>query len=164
MLKSNYLYNKLVELCDINGIAPSIWAEKNNLNNALPTLLKRGVRPNPSTLNKLITSFKNPEDRMELMAAHLKDEIIRGGLSLNVIYPTISSKKKYSEPDLDLALQTISDFAQNQPIRDFVIRIAALLRVSEGTYMTRRELETSAALMRTGAPNTRSNKHQSEAE
>ena len=94
MFKSNYLYNKLVELCDINGIAPSIWAEKNNLNNALPTLLKRGVRPNPSTLNKLITSFKAPEDRMELMAAHLKDEIIRGGLSLNVIYPTISSKKK----------------------------------------------------------------------
>ena len=147
-MQNNYTYHEFIEACEITGNTPTSWAEQNGLNRAMPTYMKQGVRPNPETLKKLISGWPRPELGLKILAAHLKDEIERAGVSLDTIEPVIKSEK----PSLstDKYLKVIAAFMNHSPIRESMREMAHLLLLSDWahdnptlTEELRNELDTS---------------------
>lgn len=127
---NNYRYNEFLKACKKEGIAPYVWAERNNLGNSMPSYLKNGTRPNIETLKKLTTCWSDSDSGTNILIAHLKDEIESAGSSLDEISISKSGEKaeKYTLAD---DLKTVQLFMNKKPIRESMHSLAVLLKASE---------------------------------
>lgn len=142
---ANNLYSVFIKTCEEYNIAPSSWAELNGLNRTMPTNLKQGVRPSVETLKVLYSSWKSREVGMKIIAAYLKDEVERVGLSLDAIEPVIKGERP--APVIDDDLEVIAKFIENKPMRAGIHRLAELLKNSEWaeTSIVKKKLSKSSA-------------------
>lgn len=147
----NFLYKKLCEACEAEGLNPTTWAKRNGLSTGTPTQLKLGVRPTLQTLRKLVMTWHDPKHGTNIAIAYLKDEIERMGFTLDTIEPLL--KDSTPTPELDEDLKTVAEFMSHAPIRESIHEFAALLRQSEWSrYKSSRNLmrqaEESALIQR----------------
>lgn len=123
----NHLYVEFSKACAEEGIAPTLWAEKNGLNRAVPTTIKKGVRPGIDTLRKMASGWSSPESSLKIVQAYLKDELERIGVSLDDIEPVLKSAAP--SPHIDADLQTLHKFMQEIPnLREGIHVVANLLK------------------------------------
>ncbi len=128
---NNYRYEEFLKACRSEGIAPYIWAQKNGFGNSLPSYLKNGSRPNVETLKKLATAWSDKTNGLNIIAAHLKDEVEAAGLSVDAIKISTDPNASNSSSALDDDLNTVQQFMKHRPIRESIHALAALLKVSE---------------------------------
>ncbi|MBO5849691.1 MAG: hypothetical protein J6Q47_00230 [Paludibacteraceae bacterium] len=127
---NNYRYTEFINACKKEGIAPSVWAEKNGIGNSMPTNLKNGVRPSIDTLKKMVSCWSDSDSGINILIAHLKDEIESAGSSLDEI--SISkSGEKHDNYTLADDLKTVQLFMNKKPIRESMHSLAVLLKASE---------------------------------
>ena len=127
----NYLYSELAQACAMEGFTLTQWAEKSGLSKAMPTDLKKGVRPGPETLKKLVHGWSVHSRGLRILEAYLKDEIERVGESLDSIQPLIKSDA--ATPQIDNDLDVIEAFISRAPkLRNAIHMTADLLRSQMG--------------------------------
>ena len=164
-----YFYRAFVEACLIEGIAPSVWMNKNGFSSSTATAMKNGSRPSLDTLKAATSNWFDRESGLRVLEAYIKDEIERCGYSLDEIAPVIDRKVVLSEsesPTLDADLQTVQQFMNKRPIRDSIHAMAVLLKRSawaEEDEMKRKrkiraQVEADAAAHKNTSSNRRSNK------
>ena len=111
----------------MEGISPSVWAEKNGFSSSMPTNIKNGIRPNAETLKKLVHGWSVHSRGLRILEAYLKDEIERVGESLDSIQPLIKSDA--ATPQIDNDLDVIEAFISRAPkLRNAIHMTADLLR------------------------------------
>lgn len=147
---NNYFFTEFSKACQAQNTNPTAWAEANGLSTGTPTALKNGTRPSTETLKKLVSSWEKPETGVLIAAAYLKDEIERMGVSLEAIEPVIRSSAP--SPKLDDALKTISEFMNREPIRDSILKLAALLEASEWKGSPLSDRAAPVLKIKSGAP------------
>lgn len=122
----NHLYKEFTQACIKYGIAPTLWAEQNGLNRAVPTTIKNGVRPGIDTLRKMANGWDDPKLGIKIIQAYLKDEIDRIGISVDDIEPVLKSESP--SPHIDQDLKTLHAFMQEIPnLREGIHLVASLL-------------------------------------
>lgn len=144
-----FLFEEFSQACQMEGVAPSVWAIKNGLGKSTPTSLKNGIRPELPTLKKLFTCWHSEEIGLRIIVAYLKDELARIGVSPDNIEPVLKNQSLTPEIDEDLA--TIGEFMLRQTnLRKTIHEVAALLRVSEWAKEkpSKAQIEADAAAMR----------------
>jgi hypothetical protein len=114
------------------NVSRTQWAESNGINKSTIHLFTKGRRPNDMLLAKLATAWSRPEIGLEILKAHLIDEIERTGLNIDSIEPVI--KGHSPAPELDRDLDLLREFLHKEPdLRAVIHKLADTAKLAMGT-------------------------------
>ncbi len=134
----SYIHQALEAECKREATTISRKFSSLNLNPSSASKIAK-VRPSDSTIRIICApkSWQNPKSGRRILAAHLKDEVVRSGYSVDDFYLGVSYSSK-SDFRLEDALTIIDSFAsKKKSFRSLILDIAKIVSLDAASKATK---------------------------